>query len=62
MAPLIHHAVEAYKIGDMLAERDVRSVDFTAWQKIEAAEIANAREGAPRKKFVSVAEMLAVLD
>ena len=46
----------------MLAERDVRSVDFTAWQKIEAAEIANAREGAPRKKFVSVAEMLAVLD
>lgn len=46
----------------MLAERGVRAVDFADWQKIEAAEIANAREGAPRKKFVTVAEMLAVLD
>ncbi|MBT5674139.1 MAG: FAD-dependent oxidoreductase [Rhodospirillaceae bacterium] len=45
----------------MLSERSVRAVDFTGWQQIEAAEIANAREGAPRKKFVTVAEMLAVL-
>ena len=45
----------------MLSERSVRAVDFAGWQQIEAAEIANAREGAPRKKFVTVAEMLAVL-
>lgn len=45
----------------LLAERGVRAVNFTEWQTIEAAEIANAREGAPRKKFVSVAEMLAAL-
>jgi ferredoxin--NADP+ reductase len=45
----------------LLAERGVRAVSFSEWQKIEAAEIANARDGAPRKKFVSVGEMLAVL-
>jgi len=45
----------------LLAERGVRAVSFTEWQTIEAAEIANARESAPRKKFVSVGEMLAAL-
>ena len=45
----------------LLAERGVRAVNLSEWQTIEAAEIANAREGAPRKKFVSVAEMLAAL-
>ncbi len=45
----------------MVGERGLHAVDFAAWQKIEAAEIANARDGAPRKKFVTVAEMLAAL-
>ena len=45
----------------LLAERSVRAVSFTEWQTIEATEIANAREGAPRKKFVRVADMLAAL-
>ena len=45
-----------------LAERGVRAVNLAEWQMIEAAEIANAREGAPRKKFVTVDEMLAALD
>ena len=45
----------------LLAERGIRAVGFAEWQKIEAAEIANAREGAPRKKFVTVEEMLAVI-
>lgn len=44
-----------------LTERGVRAVSFADWQKIEAAEIANAGESAPRKKFVTVGEMLAVL-
>ena len=39
----------------------IGTVNLSEWQTIEAAEIANAREGAPRKKFVSVAEMLAAL-
>ncbi len=45
----------------LLAEREVRAVSFAEWQTIEAAEIANAREAAPRKKFVTVSEMLAAL-
>lgn len=45
----------------LLAERGVRAVSFSEWQTIEAAEIANARHGAPRKKFVTTGEMLAVL-
>jgi ferredoxin--NADP+ reductase len=46
----------------LLVERGVRAVSFAEWQRIEAAEIANARDGAPRKKFATIAEMLAVLD
>ena len=43
----------------LLASRNVDLVTFRDWQKIEAAEIARARTGAPREKFVEVAEMLA---
>jgi len=42
----------------LLASRGVDVVTFRDWQHIEAAETARAREGAPREKFVSVAEML----
>ena len=42
----------------LLATRGVEVVTFRDWQKIEAAETARARDGAPREKFVSVEEML----
>jgi NADPH-dependent glutamate synthase beta subunit-like oxidoreductase len=43
----------------LLSERGVDVVTFRDWQGIEKAEIARAREGAPREKFTSIAEMLA---
>lgn len=45
----------------LLSERGVDIVTFRDWQKIEAAEIARARAGAPREKFTSVAELLAAI-
>ena len=56
-----HKMYATTELVPLLAERGVRAVNLLEWQTIEAAEIANAREGAPRKKFVSVAEMLAAL-
>ena len=46
----------------LLAEKNIRAVSFADWQKIDAAEIANAPPGAPRRKFTRIADMLAVLD
>lgn len=46
----------------LLSERKLRAVGFADWKRIEAAEIANARPGAPRRKFFRVADMLAVLE
>ena len=46
----------------LLAERRLRPVSFADWQRIEAAEIANAAPGAPRRKFATVDEMLAALE
>ena len=44
---------------DALAtERKLDVVTFRDWKKIEEAEQARAREGAPREKFVDVAEMI----
>jgi ferredoxin--NADP+ reductase len=43
----------------LLRDRNVDVVTFRDWQKIEAAEIAAAREGAPREKFTSIDAMLA---
>lgn len=50
-------------LGPLLAERGVKVVSFADWQRIDAAERA-AADGtdAPRRKFVTVDEMLAVLD
>jgi len=45
----------------LLSERGVRWVTYADWQAIDRAEIAAAAEGAPRRKFVTVDEMLAVL-
>lgn len=44
---------------DHLAEsRGLQVVRFRDWQKIDAAEIERAREGAPREKYVSLDQML----
>ena len=44
---------------DALAKaRKLSVVAFDDWQKIEEAEVARARDGAPREKFVDVAEMI----
>jgi ferredoxin--NADP+ reductase len=45
----------------LLAERGVRAVSYPEWQRIAAAEVAAAPEGAPRRKFVTVEDMLAAL-
>jgi NADPH-dependent glutamate synthase beta subunit-like oxidoreductase len=45
----------------LLSQRRVEIVTFRDWQKIEAAEVARAREGAPREKFVAVPDMLAAI-
>ena len=49
-------------LESLLATRGCRVVDYGDWQKINAAELAAARAGAPRRKFTTVADMLAVLD
>lgn len=46
-------------LDTLLAARGVDIVTFRDWKKIEAAEIARARDGAPREKFTDVADMLA---
>ncbi len=43
----------------LLASRNVDVVSFADWKAIEDAETARAREGSPREKFVTVAEMMA---
>ena len=51
---------EGRKGLDRLFERrGVDAVTFQDWKKIEEAEIANARDGAPREKFTDVADMIA---
>jgi len=42
----------------LVAARDLYVVTYRDWQKIDAAEVARARAGAPREKFVRVPEML----
>lgn len=44
----------------LLAGRGGKPTDFGAWQKIEAAEVAAARQGAPREKLVDVTKMLQI--
>ncbi len=42
----------------LLESRGVDVVSFRDWKQIEEAETARAREGAPREKFVSIADMV----
>jgi NADPH-dependent glutamate synthase beta subunit-like oxidoreductase len=43
----------------LLSQRGAAAVTFNDWKKIEEAETARARDGAPREKFTSIAEMIA---
>jgi ferredoxin--NADP+ reductase len=44
----------------LLKARQVEATHFADWQAIDAAEVARARPGAPREKFVSLREMRAL--
>ena len=44
---------------ELAVARGLDVVTFRDWKKIEQAETQNAREGAPREKFVDVADMIA---
>jgi adrenodoxin-NADP+ reductase len=46
-------------LESLAAARGIELVNFAAWQRIDAAEIAAAATGAPRRKFEYVADMLA---
>ncbi len=46
------------RLKEILAERSVKPVDADAWGRIEAAETARARDGAPREKFTVVSAMI----
>jgi NADPH-dependent glutamate synthase beta subunit-like oxidoreductase len=48
-------------LDHLLSNRAVSVVTFRDWKRIEAAEIARARDGAPREKFVTVDDMIASL-
>ena len=43
----------------LASERSLDIITFRDWQKIEEAEIAAAREGSPREKFVDIESMIA---
>lgn len=44
---------------ELAAARGLDIVTFNDWKKIDAAEIARARDGAPREKFVDIKDMVA---
>lgn len=46
-------------LDTLLTARGIDVVTFRDWKRIEAAEIARARDGSPREKFTQVADMLA---
>jgi NADPH-dependent glutamate synthase beta subunit-like oxidoreductase len=45
----------------LLRARGVEAVAFGDWQRIEAAEAARARQGSPREKFTTIADMMGAL-
>jgi ferredoxin--NADP+ reductase len=49
-------------LESMLRQRGVRWVDYSAWQAIDKAERAAAPQAAPRRKFVTVEDMLKLLE
>ena len=49
-------------LAPLLAEAGIRVVTYEDWGRIDAAEVAGAVAPAPRRKFATVEEMLAILD
>ena len=49
-------------LESLLTERAVRWVSFADWQRIDAAEVAAAPAGAPRRKLIRIKDLLAVLE
>jgi ferredoxin--NADP+ reductase len=45
----------------LLESRGVMPTDYDDWRKIEESEVANARPGSPREKFVRVEDWLKTL-
>ncbi len=52
----------ARELDALLASRGARVVDFDGWERIDAAEIGAAPEGAPRRKLTSLQAMLKALE
>jgi ferredoxin--NADP+ reductase len=48
-------------LREILAQRGVRPVTFADWLRIEAAEVAAAPPGAPRRKLIRIKDMLAIV-
>ena len=46
----------------LIAERSMKTVDYTDWLKLKDLEESAALDGAPRKKFTTVAEMIVALE
>ena len=46
----------------LLEDRGVMLTDYDDWHKIEQVEVAQARPGSPREKFVRVEDWLKTLD
>jgi ferredoxin--NADP+ reductase len=46
-------------LAALAAARGIEIVDFAAWQRIDAAEVAAALPPAPRRKLVAIADLLA---
>ena len=51
----------AQGLKQLLQSRGVMPTDYDDWRKIEETEVANARPGSPREKFVRPHEWLSVL-
>lgn len=49
-------------ISTLLDKRNIKSVGYNDWQKIDKAEINRATTSKPREKFTTVSEMLNLLD
>jgi NADPH-dependent glutamate synthase beta subunit-like oxidoreductase len=50
------------RLEALLRERGQRWVSFDDWRRLEALEVAAAETGAPRRKFLTIGEMLEALD
>ena len=48
-------------LAALLGERGINSTSFEDWRSIEAAEVAAARPGSPREKFVRQEDWLKIL-